>query len=140
MQGWRRRRYITNAGTGDRHNRLASFFTLCGKTVRGCLFVRSIELKESDKHAMCLLALQYQLVPDSPVLVAANREEYYDRPSLPPSIQSGKPRVLCGIDQRGGGTWLGVNQNGMFVGVCKQSYCEPAFSASGLEGFFVWIC
>ncbi|MFN3192726.1 MAG: NRDE family protein [Aureliella sp.] len=69
---------------------------------------------------MCLLAVLYRLVPESPILVAANREEYYDRPALPPSIQSGKPRVLCGVDQRAGGTWLGVNQHGMFVGVCHR--------------------
>jgi hypothetical protein len=70
---------------------------------------------------MCILAIQYRLVSDSPILVAANREEYYDRPSLPPAIQSGKPRVLCGVDQQAGGTWLGVNQNGMFVAACNRS-------------------
>lgn len=76
---------------------------------------------------MCLLAVQYQLVPESPILVAANREEYFDRPSLAPSIQSGKPRVLCGIDQKAGGTWLGVNQNGLFVGVCNRATAMPLF-------------
>ena len=76
---------------------------------------------------MCLLAVQYKLVPESPILVAANREEYFDRPSLPPSIQSGKPRVLCGIDQKAGGTWLGVNQNGLFVGVCNRATAMPLF-------------
>lgn len=76
---------------------------------------------------MCLLAVQYQLVPESPILVAANREEYYDRPSLPPSIQSGKPRVLCGMDQRAGGSWLGVNQNGLFVGLCNRATVMPLF-------------
>jgi hypothetical protein len=74
---------------------------------------------------MCILAIQYQLVPDSPILVAANREEYYDRPSQPPSIQSGKPRILCGIDQQAGGTWLGVNQNGMFVACCNRVKLIP---------------
>lgn len=74
---------------------------------------------------MCILAIQYQLVPDSPILVAANREEFYDRPSSTPSIQSGKPRVLCGLDQQAGGTWLGVNQNGMFVGTCNRSKIVP---------------
>jgi hypothetical protein len=69
---------------------------------------------------MCILAIQYRLVPDSPILVAANREEFYDRPSLPPSIQSGKPRILCGTDQQASGTWLGVNQNGMFVAACNR--------------------
>lgn len=76
---------------------------------------------------MCLLAVQYRLVPESPILVAANREEYIDRPSLPPSIQSGKPRVLCGTDQKAGGTWLGVNQNGLFVGLTNRATGTPLF-------------
>lgn len=69
---------------------------------------------------MCLLAIQYQLVPESPILVAANREEFYERPTQPPSIQSGKPRTLCGTDAQAGGTWLGVNQNGLFIGVSNR--------------------
>ncbi|MEM6687781.1 MAG: NRDE family protein [Planctomycetota bacterium] len=76
---------------------------------------------------MCLLAVQYRLVPESPILVAANREEYFDRLSQPPSIQSGKPRILCGLDQRSGGTWLGVNQNGLFVGLCNRATMTPLF-------------
>lgn len=74
---------------------------------------------------MCLLAIQYRLVPESPILVAANREEYYDRPSQPPSIQSGKPRVLCGVDQQANGTWLGVNQHGLFVAACNRVRLMP---------------
>jgi hypothetical protein len=69
---------------------------------------------------MCILAIQYNLVPDTPILVAANREEFFERASLPPSIQSGKPRVLCGLDQKAGGTWLGVNQHGLFVAACNR--------------------
>ena len=78
---------------------------------------------------MCLLAVLYRLVPESPILVAANREEYYDRPSQPPSIQSGKPRILCGMDQRAGGTWLGVNQHGLFVGLCNRRTSGDPFGA-----------
>jgi uncharacterized protein with NRDE domain len=69
---------------------------------------------------MCLLAIQYKSVPEAPILVAANREEVYDRPSLVPSIQPGKPRVLSGVDARAGGTWLGVNQNGLFVAAANR--------------------
>ena len=75
---------------------------------------------------MCILAIQYNLVPDSPILVAANREEYYDRLAVSPSIQSGKPRILCGIDQQAGGTWLGVNQNGMFVAASNRAKTIPS--------------
>ena len=76
---------------------------------------------------MSLIAIQYRLVPEAPILVAANREERYDRPSGTPSIQSGKPRILCGSDEEAGGTWLGVNQNGLFVGCCNRRKMMPAF-------------
>ncbi|MCA9266841.1 MAG: NRDE family protein [Planctomycetales bacterium] len=62
---------------------------------------------------------------EAPVLVAANRDEYFDRPSAPPSIQSGKPRILCGLDERAGGTWLGVNQHGLFVAVANRRRMNP---------------
>ena len=91
---------------------------------------RPLRLKlifEIESNKMCLLAVQYRLVPESPILVAANREEYVDRPSLTPSIQSGKPRVLCGVDQKAGGTWLGVNQNGLFVGLTNRATATPLF-------------
>ncbi|MBP62164.1 MAG: hypothetical protein CMJ62_11650 [Planctomycetaceae bacterium] len=74
---------------------------------------------------MCLLAIQYQLVPEAPVLVAANREEYYDRKSQTPTIQSGKPRVLGGVDLIAGGTWLGVNQHGLFIAACNRRKMFP---------------
>jgi hypothetical protein len=69
---------------------------------------------------MCILAIQFQTVPDAPILVAQNREEIFDRPTQPPKIQSGKPRVVCGIDLKAGGTWLGVNQHGLFVTVSNR--------------------
>ncbi len=69
---------------------------------------------------MCLLAVHYKCVPEAPILVAANREEAFDRASLVPSIQPGKPRVLSGVDTKAGGTWLGVNQNGLFVGAANR--------------------
>jgi len=53
-------------------------------------------------------------------LVAANREERFERPTQPPKIQSGTPRAVCGIDRKAGGTWLGVNQHGMFAAVTNR--------------------
>ena len=64
---------------------------------------------------MGILAIQYQTIEDSPILIAFNREERYSRQSAPIKIQSGRPRVVCGIDREKGGTWGGVNQHGMFV-------------------------
>ena len=69
---------------------------------------------------MCIMAILYQSAQDAPILLAGNREEYYDRPTQAPRIQSGKPRVICGIDRKAGGTWLGVNQFGLLTAVLNR--------------------
>ncbi|HYW78936.1 MAG TPA: NRDE family protein [Thermoguttaceae bacterium] len=69
---------------------------------------------------MCILALLYKTAKNTPILLAANREERFDRPSQPPKIQSGSPRVVCGIDRKEGGTWLGVNQHGLLATVTNR--------------------
>ena len=76
---------------------------------------------------MSLLAVVYHLVPEAPILVACNRDEMFDRPCPAPSIQSGKPRVLASIDPNSNGTYLGINQNGMFVGaIRRKKYDSPS--------------
>lgn len=69
---------------------------------------------------MCMMALLYKMARSAPVLVAANREEDFDRPTQAPKIQPGTPRVVCGIDRKAGGTWLGVNQYGLFAAVTSR--------------------
>jgi hypothetical protein len=89
-------------------------------TLAVALFNLSFRCPPTFRAAMSLLAIQYRLSPETPILVAANREEYFDRKTGTPSIQSGKPRALCGIDQQAGGTWLGVNQHGLFIAACNR--------------------
>ncbi len=69
---------------------------------------------------MCVLAIQYHAAKDAAILLAQNREESLDRPTQAPRIQSGRPRVVCGIDRKAGGTWLGVNQHGLVVAVANR--------------------
>jgi len=69
---------------------------------------------------MCTLAILYRTVRGTPLLVASNREELRERPTQYPKIQSGTPRIVCGIDRKGGGTWLGVNQHGLFCTVLNR--------------------
>jgi len=66
---------------------------------------------------MGIIAVYYKKLLDAPLLIALNREENPDRSALPPKIQSGRPRAVCGVDQQSGGTWAGVNQHGLFVAV-----------------------
>ena len=66
---------------------------------------------------MGIIAVYYKKLSDAPLLIALNREEDPARESLPPKIQSGRPRSVCGVDQQSGGTWAGVNQHGLFAAV-----------------------
>ncbi|MCR4410929.1 MAG: NRDE family protein [Thermoguttaceae bacterium] len=83
---------------------------------------------------MCVLAIQYKTARDAPILIAQNREEFYDRPTQAPRIQSGRPRVICGVDRKAGGTWLGVNQFGLFAAVanCPKLAVPPEPRSRGL--------
>jgi len=72
---------------------------------------------------MCFLALLYKVIPGHSVVVGANRDEFYDRPGLPPrELAEG---VYGGFDPRGGGTWLGVNDAGILIGVTNLGTAGP---------------
>jgi uncharacterized protein with NRDE domain len=69
---------------------------------------------------MCLLALFFRAVDDAPVIIGANREEYYARGGEPPQILDGPCPALAGVDPTAGGTWLGVNAHGVVVAVTNR--------------------
>jgi uncharacterized protein with NRDE domain len=69
---------------------------------------------------VCTLALYFQASKDFPLIVAANRDEHYDRPSAPPEVLRTEPKVLAGRDIRAGGTWLGVNDQGVLAAVLNR--------------------
>ncbi|MDJ0834358.1 MAG: NRDE family protein [Gammaproteobacteria bacterium] len=64
---------------------------------------------------MCLLVISWQQHADYPLVVCANRDEFYKRPSLPAHFWSDHPNVFAGRDLEGGGSWLGVNTSGRFA-------------------------
>lgn len=65
---------------------------------------------------MCTVILLYQLSPVAPVVVAANRDEFYERPSVPPELLFQTfPKAIGGRDLRHGGSWMGVNESGLLV-------------------------
>ena len=63
---------------------------------------------------MCLILLAWQAHPDYPLVVAANRDEFFSRPSAPVAFWQDAPQLLAGRDLDAGGTWLGVNRYGRF--------------------------
>ena len=69
---------------------------------------------------MCILALYFQEFKDYPLIVAANRDEFLTRPSASPQVLVRSPWVFGGKDLLAGGTWLGVNEHGLLVGILNR--------------------
>ena len=61
---------------------------------------------------MCLIVFAWQVVPGVPLIAAANRDEFYARPSAPATAWPGRPHVYAGRDLHGGGSWMGIAQDG----------------------------
>jgi uncharacterized protein with NRDE domain len=70
---------------------------------------------------VCLLIVLFQVVPDAPLVVAANRDERLDRPAVAVTVLRDRdPRVLGGRDLLAGGTWLAVSSSGVVAGLTNQ--------------------
>lgn len=72
---------------------------------------------------MCLIFIANQCHPGYPLVIAANRDEFYQRPSLPAAFWKDRPDILSGIDQQAGGTWLGVTSGGKIAAL--TNYRDP---------------
>lgn len=64
---------------------------------------------------MCILLLSFRQYQKYPLIVAANREEVYDRPASAAAFWDDAPDVLAGRDLLQGGTWLGITRQGRFA-------------------------
>ena len=66
---------------------------------------------------MCTLALYFQVFPQYPLVVAANRDESLARPSAAPVQLWPAPWVYGGQDLHAGGTWLGINERSVVAAI-----------------------
>jgi len=73
---------------------------------------------------MCLINFQFQEHPNYKLIVAANRDEFYNRPTAPAHFWEDNPTILAGRDLLQMGTWLGITQNGRFAAL--TNYRDPA--------------
>ncbi len=71
---------------------------------------------------MCTLVVLYRPDHAWPVLIAANRDELASRPARPPGRHwPDRPRVVAGLDEQAGGSWFGVNDDGVAAGIMNRS-------------------
>jgi len=70
---------------------------------------------------VCTLAVFHRVFPSHPLVVAANRDEYLARAAAPPTLLREAPvRAVGGLDLAAGGTWLGLAETGLVVGVLNR--------------------
>ena len=75
---------------------------------------------------MCVIFVAHRAHPKHPLLVLANRDEFYDRPTAAAAYWKDHPEIYAGRDLVSGGTWLGVANKGRFAAV--TNYRETAAS------------
>lgn len=81
---------------------------------------------------MCLLLAACHVIEGHPCVVLANRDEYWDRAAEGPAPRGGDPAVVCGLDRRAGGTWLGMNAAGVVAVITNRpGPLDPARPSRG---------
>ena len=79
---------------------------------------------------MCLLNFQFHEHPNYKLILVANRDEAYDRPTAAAHFWEDEPFILAGRDLRKFGTWLGITKTGRFAALTNAHSSATASMAS----------
>lgn len=66
---------------------------------------------------MCLIVFANNFHPNYKLIFAANRDEFYDRPTSQAEFWKDHPELLAGKDLQAGGTWMGITKHGRFAAI-----------------------
>lgn len=72
---------------------------------------------------MCLIIFALNQHPKYKLIIAANRDEFFNRPTLEADFWKEDDSILGGRDIQSGGTWFGMNKNGRFIAI--TNYRDP---------------
>lgn len=75
---------------------------------------------------MCLITFAYKEHPKYKLILAANRDEAYSRPTRGAGFWPERPEILAGKDLKAGGTWMGINRSGHFAAI--TNFRDPNIS------------
>ena len=78
---------------------------------------------------MCLVVFAWRVHPRYPLVLAANRDEFFKRPAAPAHWWTDAPHLLAGRDLEAGGTWMGFNRNGRFAAL--TNFRDPSRHVAG---------
>lgn len=81
---------------------------------------------------MCTLIVLHRCVPGRPLVVAANRDEFLNRPAEAPALRSSRAGpIVAPRDLEAGGTWVGISQRSVFAGLTNLRAAAPVNSGAG---------
>lgn len=80
---------------------------------------------------MCLILFAYKMHSKYKLAVAANRDEFYERPTVPAHFWEDHPNILAGRDLSKMGTWMGVTKDGRFAAL--TNYRDPKEATEGKQ-------
>lgn len=86
---------------------------------------------------MCLIVFGWKTHPDYPLVLAANRDEYLQRPASPLHFWDDAPATAGGRDVEKGGSWLAVNRDGRWAAVTNFRDGRPATTSALSRGHLV---
>jgi uncharacterized protein with NRDE domain len=86
---------------------------------------------------MCLILFAYKTHSRYQLIFAANRDEFYDRPTRPARFWNSSPDLLAGKDLKGGGTWMGITREGRFAAITNFREPENIVKKAPSRGFLV---
>ena len=86
---------------------------------------------------MCLVLFAYESHPAYRLVLAGNRDEFYQRPTEVARFWPDNPGLLAGRDLQGGGTWLGVTLEGRIATVTNYRNAGPQIDNAPSRGFLV---
>lgn len=73
---------------------------------------------------MCLILLAWQAHSEFPLVIAANRDEFFLRPTAPMQFWDDAPNLLAGRDLSAGGSWMGITRQGRFAALTNFREAE----------------
>jgi len=86
---------------------------------------------------VCIVVFAYKAHPGYRLILGANRDEFYDRPTAPMAYWDSAPEILGGRDLLRGGTWLGITTGGRFGLVTNYRDSVARFGSAPSRGGLV---
>jgi uncharacterized protein with NRDE domain len=90
---------------------------------------------------MCILFVAVNQHKNYPLIIAANRDEFFNRPTQESHLWDSKHRIIAGKDLQAGGTWMGINNQGYVASLTNirdpNKICTEAITRGELVSHYL---